>query len=56
MNYRNSVGTRLMLGFAVVIIVFGGAVALSIDRLATFNVAVSDITSRQLAKVETANE
>jgi methyl-accepting chemotaxis protein len=55
MNYRNSVGTRLMLAFAGVIIVFGAAVALSIGRLASFNASVSDITGPDLAKVELAS-
>jgi methyl-accepting chemotaxis protein len=52
MNYRNSVGTRLMLAFAGVILVFGVAVVLSIGRLAAFNASVSDITGNQLNKVE----
>jgi len=51
MNFGKSVGTRLILSFAGVIIVFGLAVGLSIDRLAVFNSAVSDITGRQLNKV-----
>jgi methyl-accepting chemotaxis protein len=55
MNYRNSVGTRLMLAFAGVIIVFGAAVALSIGRLAAFNTSVTEITGPDLAKVELAD-
>src|SRR5271163_3639594 len=55
MNYRNSVGARLMLAFVGVIIVFGAAITLSISRLAAFNGAVSDITRLQLAKLETAD-
>src|ERR1700685_1227510 len=55
MNYRNSVGVRLMLGFAGVIMVFGAAITLSISRLATFNAALNDITGHQFAKVETSN-
>jgi methyl-accepting chemotaxis protein len=55
MNYRNSVGTRLMLAFAGVIIVFGAAVALSIGRLAAFNTSVNEITGPDLAKVELAD-
>jgi len=55
MNFRNSVGARLMLAFGGVIVVFGAAVGLSIGRLAAFNVAVSDITHKQLAKLETAD-
>jgi methyl-accepting chemotaxis protein len=55
MNFRNSVGARLMLAFGGVIIVFGAAVGLSIGRLASFNTAVNDITHNQLAKLETAD-
>jgi methyl-accepting chemotaxis protein len=55
MNYRNSVGARLMLAFAGVIMVFGVAVAISISRLAAFNAAISDITTLQFKKVETSN-
>ncbi|MGC1521332.1 MAG: MCP four helix bundle domain-containing protein, partial [Steroidobacteraceae bacterium] len=55
MNFRNSVGARLMLAFGGVIIVFGAAITLSIGRLASFNSAVSDITHTQLAKLETAD-
>src|SRR5882672_7869299 len=54
MNFRNSVGARLMLAFAGVIVVFGVAVSLSIGRLAVFNSSISDITTRQLDKVLTA--
>src|SRR5271170_2958703 len=52
MSYRNSVGARLMLAFAGVILVFSVAVALSIGRLAAFNASVNDITHNQLNKVE----
>jgi methyl-accepting chemotaxis protein len=51
MNFGKSVGTRLMLAFAGVIIVFSVAVVLSISRLAAFNASISDITTRQLDKV-----
>jgi methyl-accepting chemotaxis protein len=51
MNFGKSVGTRLMIAFAGVIIVFSVAIALSISRLAAFNSSVSDITGRQLDKV-----
>src|SRR6266478_3652562 len=54
MNYRNTVGARLMLGFVGVIIVFGAAVALSIGRLAAFNTSVTEITGPDFAKVELA--
>ena len=55
MIYRNSVGARLMLAFAGVIMVFGAAVAISIFRLASFNAAITDITTLQFKKVETSN-
>ena len=55
MNYRNSVGTRLLLAFAGVIIVFAAAVALSIGRLAAFNSSLSEITGPALTKVELAD-
>ena len=55
MNFRNSVGARLMMSFAGIIVVFGVAVGLSIGRLATFNSAVSEITGPEFAKVETAH-
>jgi methyl-accepting chemotaxis protein len=54
MNYRNSVGVRLMLAFAGVIIVFGAAVALSIGRLAAFNATMSEITGPDIQKTEIA--
>jgi ABC-type dipeptide/oligopeptide/nickel transport system permease subunit len=49
MNYGTSVGTRLSLAFAGVIVVFAGAIGLSIGRLAAFNTAVTEITTRELA-------
>src|SRR5271169_1233757 len=55
MNYRNSVGARLMLAFAGVIMVFGAAVAVSIFQLAAFNTAITDITTLQFKKVETSD-
>ena len=55
MNYRNTVGARLMFAFAGVIIVFGAAVALSIARLAAFDASVISITGPDLAKVELAD-
>src|SRR5271165_2884170 len=55
MNFRSSVGARLMLAFAGVIMVFGVAVAISISRLAAFNAAIADITTLQFKKVETSN-
>jgi len=55
MKFRNSVGARLMMSFAGVIVVFGVAVGVSIGRLATFNSAVSEITGAEFDKVETAH-
>ena len=55
MNYRNSVGARLALGFAGVIVVFAGAVGLSIGRLAAFNDAVSQITNHELVNLQSAS-
>jgi methyl-accepting chemotaxis protein len=55
MTYRDSVGSRLAFAFAGVIIVFAGAVGLSINRLAAFNSAVTAITSHELANLETAS-
>ena len=56
MNFGRSVGTRLLLAFAGVIIVFGVAVALSIARLAAFNTTVSEITGPDIQKVEIATD
>jgi methyl-accepting chemotaxis protein len=55
MNYRNSVGARVTLAFATVIVVFGGAVALSIARLASFNTGMELIAGPQLQKVESVD-
>ena len=55
MNFRNSVGARLTVSFAGVIVVFGVAVGVSIGRLAAFNAAVGEITGPEFAKVETAH-
>jgi methyl-accepting chemotaxis protein len=52
MNYRNSVRTRVTLAFATVIVVFGGAVSLSIARLAAFNTGMELIAGPQLENVE----
>jgi methyl-accepting chemotaxis protein len=52
MIYRNSVRTRVTLAFATVIVVFGGAVALSIARLAAFNSGMQQVAGPQLANVE----
>jgi methyl-accepting chemotaxis protein len=56
MNYRNTVGARLMFAFAGVIIVFGAAVTLSIGRLAAFDASMNEITGPDLAKAEVASE
>src|ERR1700721_3723651 len=55
MSYRNSVGARLMLAFAGVIIVFGVAVGMGIARPAAFNTAVSEITGPEFTKVTTVD-
>jgi len=55
MSYGSSVGTRLALGFAGVIILFSGAVGLSIERLAAFNDAVSQITNHELVNLQSAS-
>jgi methyl-accepting chemotaxis protein len=55
MNYRNSVGPRLLMSFAGVIVVFGAAVGLSIFRLAEFSSAMTEITGPLLTKVETTD-
>src|ERR1700688_1305504 len=55
MNLRKSVGARLLLAFAAVIVVLGAAVVLSISRLAAFDAAVNQITGPGLAKLEITN-
>lgn len=55
MKLRNTIGMRLSLAFAAVIVVFSGAIALSITRLANFKTTVHSITAETLPKVETAN-
>jgi methyl-accepting chemotaxis protein len=55
MNYKNSVGARIMMGFLGVILVFGFAVALGISRLAAFNVGMSEVTGPLLMKVQTTD-
>src|SRR5882724_2418458 len=55
MNYRNTVGARLMFAFTGVIIVFGAAVAMSIARLAAFDASVNEIAGPDFAKVELAS-
>jgi methyl-accepting chemotaxis protein len=55
MSFRNTIGARLALAFACVIIVFVAAVVLSIGRLSAFNAGVSQITGPGLTKLEMAN-
>ena len=55
MKFRNTIGARLALAFACVIIVFVAAVILSIGRLSAFNAAVNQITGPGLTKLEMAN-
>jgi methyl-accepting chemotaxis protein len=55
LNYRSSVGARLVYAFAGVILVFGIAIVLSIARLASFNRAVGQITGPMLVQIETTD-
>ena len=55
MKFRNTLGMRLFLAFTAVILVFSGAIALSIARLGSFKTTVHSITAGNLPKVETAN-
>ena len=52
---RNTIGTRLLLAFTAVIVVFSCAIALSIERLAGFKTTMHAITADTLPKVEAAN-
>jgi methyl-accepting chemotaxis protein len=54
MNYRNSVGARIALAFAGVIVVFSFAVGLSIFRLATFDQGMNAVSGPELTKVVNA--
>ena len=56
MSYRNSVGTRLLLSFAGVIIVFSVAVGMGLNRLADFNAALGEISGPLLVKVEATDD
>ena len=55
LSYRNSVSARLTFAFVGLIMVFGIAVAVSINHLATFNDAVGRITGPMLWQIETAD-
>ncbi|MGO8977487.1 MAG: methyl-accepting chemotaxis protein [Steroidobacteraceae bacterium] len=55
MKLRVTITARLLLAFAVVIVVFGGAVGLSVARLADFKTTVHSITAGDLPKERTAN-
>ncbi len=55
MKLRNTIGTRLLLAFTAVIVVFSCAIALSIERLASFKTTMHAITADTLPKVEAAN-
>jgi hypothetical protein len=55
MHFRVGIAARFLLAFAAVIVVFGGAVMLSIVRLADFKATVHSITVVDLPKQETAN-
>jgi methyl-accepting chemotaxis protein len=56
MSFRNSVGTRLLLSFAGVIIVFCIAVGVGLSRLANFNAALGEISGPLLVKVEATDD
>ena len=56
MTIRIPIATRLLLAFATVIVIYGGAVALSIVRLGDFKATVHSITAGDLPKQKTANE
>ncbi len=56
MTIRIPIATRLLLAFAAVIVIYGGAVALSIVRLGDFKATVHSITAGDLPKQKTANE
>ncbi len=56
MKIRIPIAARLLLAFAAVILVYGGAVALSISRLADFKATVHSITAADLPKQKTASE
>jgi methyl-accepting chemotaxis protein len=55
MSFRNTIGARLALAFACVIIVFAAAVGLSIGRLSAFNAGVNQTTGPGLTKLQMAN-
>jgi methyl-accepting chemotaxis protein len=55
MFFRKSVSARIFLAFAVVIAVFGAALAVSLLRLSEFHKAVSSVADQSLPKFESAN-
>ncbi|HMD75599.1 MAG TPA: MCP four helix bundle domain-containing protein, partial [Steroidobacteraceae bacterium] len=55
MVIRRSVTTRIFAAFAVIIVVFGAALGLSLKRLSDFNKAVSNVADVSLTKFEVAN-
>ena len=56
MRFQQSVGSKLLLAFGVVIVLLGAAITLSIIRLSHFNSAVAAVTGPQLEKLELSNE
>jgi methyl-accepting chemotaxis protein len=52
---RQSVATRILLAFGLVILLFGAAVGIGLARLAQFNESVRSVTTTGLAKLETTN-
>jgi methyl-accepting chemotaxis protein len=55
MTPHRSVAARLFVGFGIVILVFAGAIALSLYRLSGFNAEVSLVTGPELAKLQAAD-
>ena len=55
MTPHRSVAARLFVGFSIVILVFSGAIALSLYRLSGFNAEVSQVTGPELAKLKAAD-
>jgi methyl-accepting chemotaxis protein len=56
MDYRKSVAARLLLSFAIVILMFCTAVGMGIVRLSAFNGAVGDIIGAEFTRVTTVDD
>jgi hypothetical protein len=55
MDHRNSIGARLLLMWAGMILILGATVILSISRLAAFSATAGEITAPRLADAWTAS-